>query len=56
MSRIQLHDVPENRSTADLDHGLEMGFLGDAGSEATGKDDDLHKSVWSIWLVGRCRP
>ena len=35
---VELHDVPEDGPTADLDHrlGLEVGFLGDAGAEASG--------------------
>ena len=41
---IHFHNVPENRTTADFDHGLwfEMGFLGNSSSESTGKYDGFH--------------
>ena len=41
---IDLHDVPENRLAADLDHRLGPGggFFGDAGAESTGEDDGFH--------------
>jgi len=44
MRGVDLHDVPENRLTTDLYHrlGLEVGFLGNASAETTGKDDGLH--------------
>lgn len=44
MMGIELHDVPENRPAADLDHGLgpKVSFFGDAGSVATGEDDGFH--------------
>lgn len=38
MGGVELEDVPEDGAATDLDHGLglEVGFLGDAGAEATG--------------------
>ena len=42
--RVVLHDVPEDRLAADLDHGLglDAGLLGKSGAESSGKDDCLH--------------
>ena len=42
---VELHDVPEDRLAADLDHGLglEVGFLGEARAETTGKNNGFHK-------------
>lgn len=42
LGRIDLDDVPKDRMSADPDHGLEMRLLGDAGAEATGKNDGFH--------------
>ena len=44
MEGVELHDMPENRLTADLDHGLglDVGFLGNARPETTSEDDCLH--------------
>ncbi len=44
MSGVELENVPENGPATDLDHrfGLEVGFLGDTGTEATGEDDGFH--------------
>ena len=41
---IYLHDMPEDRFSADLDHGLrfQMTFFADAGAEAPCQDDNLH--------------
>jgi hypothetical protein len=43
--RVDLHDVPEHRLAADLDHGLgpEHRFLADAGAHAPGQDHALHR-------------
>ena len=39
-----LEDVPEDRPAADLHHrlGLEVGFITDAGAEATRQDHGFH--------------
>src|SRR6185369_16067890 len=44
VSRIQLHDVPQDRPAADLDHrlGFEITLLGNASAKSAGEDDDLH--------------
>src|SRR5207302_1314922 len=44
VDRIDLHDVPENRTTADLDHRLrhQYTFLADASSHPTCQDHSLH--------------
>lgn len=44
MGGVELHDVPEDRLAADLDHGLglEVGFLGKSGAETAGEDDGFH--------------
>ena len=41
---VELHDMPEDGLAADLDHGLglEVGFFGETGAEATGEDDRFH--------------
>ena len=41
---IDFHHMPQDRLAADLDHrlGLEVGFFGDSGSEATGEDHCFH--------------
>ena len=46
VGRIELHDVPEDRFAADLDHGLglEVGFFRDTGAETTREDDGFHNS------------
>ncbi|OIQ67064.1 hypothetical protein GALL_513630 [mine drainage metagenome] len=40
----QLHDVPQDGPPADLDHrlGLQVAFLGDAGSKPTRQYDRFH--------------
>ncbi len=57
MGGIELHDVPEDRLATDLDHGLglEVGFLGDAGTEATGEDDGFHSLRLLKALIAGCR-
>ena len=49
---IDLHDVPDDRLAADLDHGLwlEMGFFADASSQTAGEDHCLHCKVDSVFL------
>ena len=46
---VFLHDMPQDRLAADLDHrlGLELGFLRDAGAEAARKQYYLHVSFSS---------
>ena len=41
---VDLHDVPEDRPPADLDHrlGPELGLLSQPGSDATAQDHDFH--------------
>src|SRR3979409_2416368 len=41
---VQLHDVPEDRPAADIDHRLwsELGFLGETRAEAPGQDHYFH--------------
>ena len=53
MTFVYIHDVPENRTTADLDHrfGLDLGFLGKARSQAAAENDCFHV-VNDTWLVG----
>ena len=43
---VELHDVPEDRPAADLDHrlGPGLGLLGQPRPETTGQDDDFHRS------------
>ena len=43
--RVQLHDVPEDRPAADLEHGFGPGarLLGDARALAAGEDHALHE-------------
>ena len=42
---IQLHDMPDNRHSADFNHRFrtELGFFSNPRSLSPGKDDDLHK-------------
>ena len=42
--RVVLHDVPEDRTPADLDHRfwLELGLFGQTRTQSTGEDHDLH--------------
>ena len=44
---INLHDVPENGLAPDFDHwlGLQVGFFGNTGAEATGKYNCLHFKI-----------
>ena len=44
---VDLHDVPEDRLAADLDHRLrpQVGFLGDAGAQAAREDDRFHAAA-----------
>src|SRR5258705_4653303 len=44
---VDLHDVPEDRTAAHLDHGLgaKRGFLAKTGAEAARQDDDRCVSV-----------
>jgi len=41
---VELHDVPQDRPSADFHHRLrlEMGFFRKPGAQAAGKDDNLH--------------
>jgi hypothetical protein len=41
---IDLHDMPQDRFTADLHHrlGMKSGLLGDAGAVAAGQDYRFH--------------
>ena len=43
-ARVDLHDVPEDRLLADLDHRLRPDgrLLAEPGAEAAGEEDDLH--------------
>src|SRR6185503_4052524 len=42
--RVDLHDVPEDRAAADLDHRLrpQIALLGDPRAEPAGENDDFH--------------
>ena len=44
VSRVDLHDVPDDRLAADLDHRLGAGFglLGEPRAEPSGEDHSLH--------------
>ncbi len=44
MSRIRLHDVPQDGFATDLDHRfwLEKGFFRNTGAKATGKNHSFH--------------
>ena len=44
---VDLHDVPEDRRSADLDHRLRarVGLLRDARAHAAGEDDGLHERL-----------
>src|SRR5262249_4587715 len=48
--RVSLHDVPENRLSADLHHGLGAHgrFFRKAGPESAGEDDYLHSVLRSV--------
>ncbi len=50
MRGINLHDVPDDRLAADLDHGLglEVRLFADSGAESPGKDDRLHSTLRSL--------
>jgi hypothetical protein len=45
LTRIYVHDVPDNRESADLDHwfGPQMAFLGNASAQAARQDHDFHQ-------------
>jgi hypothetical protein len=45
VGRVDLHDVPEDRLVADLDHRLRAhaGLLAHARAEAAGEDHGLHR-------------
>ena len=47
VARVDLHDVPEDRRAADLDHRLrrQVGLLGEARSQAAGQDHRLHAAT-----------
>jgi hypothetical protein len=53
ISGIYFHDVPQNRFTANLDHGLwpAVGFFGEPSPHTTRKDNYFHKwaTFVSIW-------
>src|SRR5215471_1790994 len=53
---VDLHDVPEDWVSSDLDHGLgaEFGFFPQAGAESTAQNNDLH-SWGSCSAVTRAR-
>jgi hypothetical protein len=42
--RVDLQDVPQDRHSADVDHGFgpDGCFLADAGAETAGEDDGFH--------------
>src|ERR1051325_431419 len=42
--RVVLHDVPENRAAADLDHRFwsQLCFFGQTCTQSTGENDDFH--------------
>lgn len=46
---VELHNVPEDRPTADLHHGLglEVGFFGNACAEAAGEHDSFHEEKFT---------
>ena len=48
--RVDLHDVPQDRLAADLDHrlGTNIGFLGKPGSQAAGQQYCAHLICHSI--------
>ena len=50
MMGVELHDVPEDRTSADFDHGLglEMGLFADARSESTRENDGFHDVIRSL--------
>lgn len=45
--------MPEDGLATDLDHGfwLEIGFFGEAGSEASSQDDHFHDNTIMIYLI-----
>src|SRR3990172_2579054 len=53
---IMFHDMPENRSPADFDHGFrfEFGFLPKSCPEATAKNDDFHWSAQRLKAMMSC--
>ena len=55
-----LHDVPEDRLAADLDHRLGpcVRLLREPGAEPAREDHDLHRSCssWTAELVWESRP
>ena len=44
---VVLHDVPEDRPPADLDHRLrpELGLLGQPGALTPGEDHNFHRGI-----------
>ena len=53
VSRVRLHDVPQDRPPADLDHrlGFQVRLFGNPRSEPARENDRLHVSP--PWLAGR---
>ena len=51
--RINLHDVPKDGLAANFDHrlGLEVGFLGNTGAQAAGKNDCFHFFGYSTFIT-----
>src|ERR1019366_3306596 len=47
---VVVHDVPEDRTTPDLDHrlGVDLGFLDQSSSDAARKKSDLHALFISL--------
>jgi hypothetical protein len=54
VSRVDLHDVPQDRPAADLDHrlGADGGLLAEAGAEASGENNGFHRSSSLTWRGG----
>jgi len=53
MVGVDLHDVPQHRVLADLDHrlGAQLGLFGEARAEASGQDDDLHEDRSQVSIL-----
>ena len=56
--RVDLHDVPQDRLAADLDHrlGTHIGFFGKTGSQTTSQQNRLHETLPSLISPRRFGP